>query len=198
MIITVYSFKGGVGKTPISINLALHLEYGIVTNDVYTPLEDVFPEKQLLKLMPNDPLPLFENIDVVIDLAGSMDNRSVAALKQSDIVIVPVVADESVLKMTLNFINEIEPFNKNILIVMTMSSGSTEEKDLKFVSDVIHKFYKYPVLPLRKSTVFNHVKKQKKSIQGIVSSNKMLATPFGKVNDQMNKIIDYLLEINQN
>lgn len=197
MIITVYSFKGGVGKTPISINLALHFGYSIVTNDVYTPLEKIFPKKNLLKLMPKDRLPEFGKVNVVIDLAGSMESRSVIALKQSDVVIVPVICDRDVLDMTLNFIKEIEPFNKNIIIIMTRSIGSKEEKDLEYVSNVIGQFYDYPIFPLRKSTAFDHVKKHKKSIQKIVEEDKILARPFKKINEQMNKIIAHLIDIKQ-
>jgi cellulose biosynthesis protein BcsQ len=197
VIITVYSFKGGVGKTPISINLALHFGYSIVTNDVYTPLEKIFPKKNLLKLMPKDRLPEFGKVNVVIDLAGSMESRSVIALKQSDVVIVPVICDRDVLDMTLNFIKEIEPFNKNIIIIMTRSIGSKEEKDLEYVSNVIGQFYDYPIFPLRKSTAFDHVKKHKKSIQKIVEEDKILARPFKKINEQMNKIIAHLIDIKQ-
>lgn len=44
----VYNLKGGVGKTRIAAAIALSLKWGIVTNDAYSIIHEVFPEKCLI------------------------------------------------------------------------------------------------------------------------------------------------------
>ena len=43
MKIAIYNFKGGVGKTAISLNLDLETGWGVVTNESYSPIEDALP-----------------------------------------------------------------------------------------------------------------------------------------------------------
>ena len=81
MKITIFSLKGGVGKTSISVNLALTLKYGVITNDVYTPLERVVSKESLLKLEQNQALPdLPESYDIIFDFGGYVDSRVIKAI----------------------------------------------------------------------------------------------------------------------
>ena len=43
MIFVIYNFKGGEGKSKIAQNLALTMNYSIITNDVFTPIENILP-----------------------------------------------------------------------------------------------------------------------------------------------------------
>jgi|GEM_PF-3900400 len=46
MKIAIYNFKGGVGKTSIALNIVLSAkdDYGVITNDFYSPIEKVLLE----------------------------------------------------------------------------------------------------------------------------------------------------------
>ena len=134
MKVLVYNFKGGVGKTAISLNLSLTLNMGIVTNDVYSPLEKVLPEQKLLKLRPDSLLPSFpKELDVIFDFGGYIDARAVSALKAADLVIIPTINDFIDLQITINTVKELEQYNKNILIVANKSN----EKDIENIKNII-------------------------------------------------------------
>ena len=73
MKITVFSAKGGVGKTPISYNIAKDKGWGIATNETYHILDRCMPEEDLLVVPPNEEFPeLPPEVDVVFDLGGAI------------------------------------------------------------------------------------------------------------------------------
>ena len=75
---TVYNFKGGVGKTVLSLNLALTMEYSIVTNDIYSPIEKVLDEDRILKIHHDEILPAFPaDYNIIFDLGGHIDKRAI-------------------------------------------------------------------------------------------------------------------------
>ena len=47
MKLATYNVKGGVGKTSIAANFALTQNFGIVTNDIYSPLQRIFEKKRI-------------------------------------------------------------------------------------------------------------------------------------------------------
>ena len=96
MKVTVFSAKGGVGKTPIAVNLALEREWAIGTNETYHILDSLraIPDNRVLAIQPTEGFPeLPDDIDIVFDLSGSLGGDSSASIRsaviQSDVVVVP-------------------------------------------------------------------------------------------------------------
>jgi len=190
MKITVMNFKGGVGKTSISVNLAMMMGAYIVTNDFYSPLERVLPQNRIMKLKNNDVLPIFPaDLSIVFDLGGHIDPRTVDALKQSDVVVIPLFRDFLSLKVSIACIKDVSAFNKNIVIV----NNRAEKGDFEQVSRVIGQFYPdLPIFPIKRSKAFENTLKNKKSIKQMVEGGGLDAYNYRLVFEQFCTVAAYI------
>ena len=77
MIITVYNFKGGQGKSKIALNLALTMNYGIITNDFVSSHDLILPEDKIFKVKKDEAIPcnFKSDDDIIYDLGGFIDDR---------------------------------------------------------------------------------------------------------------------------
>lgn len=189
MKLTVYNFKGGVGKTSISLNMALTLDYGIVTNDIYSPLEDILGKKRVLKISPTGKInKLPDDYDIIFDLGGYLDERAVPALKQSDYVLIPVVREVLDLKISLSTIKEIERHNKNIIIV----ANRTKKNDYEQIKKVMSKFYDYPIFNIKQSQAIPNLLENKISIRNTVNKGGLQAYHYKKIDHQFNELFNFI------
>jgi len=192
--ITVYNIKGGTGKTRIALNLALTLEWGIVTNDEYSITERVMSSSKLKILSTNESLKKYlskipDHIPLIFDMGGRADNRAVDAMRQSDYVIMPVMADRGDLPIGLNFLQEMLKINPNIIIVV----NQTKSGQFQQVSRVFQKYYpKLPLFEIKTSTAMSRIVTEKRSITEIMKSNSLLRHHYQIINQQFQAIIEYM------
>lgn len=193
MKFTVYNFKGGQGKTVISANLALTLDFAVVTNDYYSPIDTLLPPERVLKLTPADHLPVFdENYSIIFDLGGYIDERAISALEQSKYVLVPVLNEFKALQTTIHTIEEIAKYNSNILII----ANSVQKNDLSVIRNVVENTLpdlKLKVLPIKRSTALDTVFELKTSIKDIVYKGGSLGYHFSPVAKQFDAIINHII-----
>ena len=190
MKIMIYNIKGGQGKTDISLNLALTLDFNMVTNEPLSPIELILEEGTFIKLERDELLPdLPDEYDIIYDFGGYLDKRAIKALKISDFVIVPVVNEFKDLHTTVNFIQEIEPYNKNIIIVAN-KTGKGDYENIKEAMEI--NYPQHPVLEIKKSRAMPNILKEGMSIRAMVEKGGLWGFNYRVINEQFNKLIEEL------
>ena len=104
------------------MNIALTIDYGVVTNDIYSPIEEVFDN--VLKVSPSEEFPDFPtDAEVIFDLGGYIEARSITVLRNSKVVLVPTINEYSILQTTINSVAEIEEYNTNICLIANRTTA---------------------------------------------------------------------------
>lgn len=207
MKITVFSAKGGVGKTPIAYNIAKDLGYAMGTNETVHVLDQVMEEESLIAVPPNEEFPEFgDEIDIVFDLGGALGEDSapsiVSAVRQSDLVLVPVDNEYKSINGAYHSIVEVLPHNENILLVVTklekrkgeIFSHWSKSADFVEVTDTLSKLLekKLPAFPLKQSKVFRHIFDREMSVAEICSMGGVDKFHFDLVAKQFAEIYDFI------
>jgi cellulose biosynthesis protein BcsQ len=195
MKLVITNFKGGVGKTSIAIALASLLELPIVTNDSWSPLQDLMPEGTFKKIEAEKDIPLLDN--TIYDLGGYADNRALPVIKEADYVIVPIINTYLNNKGSVNTISNILPYNKNIIVIVNQAT----DKDFEFVKLNLNSIFnsiKIKTFLLKKTTAFDKMFLTEKTIEAIIESDKTLARPYKIVATQLKEIADYINNTKEN
>ncbi len=188
---TIYNFKGGVGKTLLSLNLALTMKYSIVTNDIYSPIEKVLDENRILKIHHDEILPAFpDDYNIIFDLGGHIDKRAISAIKQSDFVLIPVIKGFINIQVSIDTITELLGLNQNVIIV----ANQTTPGDMDDIRTAMERFFDLPVFEIKQSKSLPNIFKEKKSVRAMVSEGGLKKYHFNAVADQFDLIIGYMKE----
>ena len=192
---TIFSLKGGVGKSSISAAIILALsdedeKIPVITNDAISPLEDILGKKRALVMKPNQPFPEFpKDEDVLIDLGGFVDERTIAVLKQSKQIVIPTVCTFLGLHGLFSTIKEVEPYNKEITIVL----NQVDKKEVDGAIQVIReKKHDYPIFKIKFSKAFENLHNQRKSIGQMMEDEPLRKRSYKEVNAQLIELIQHL------
>jgi cellulose biosynthesis protein BcsQ len=138
----VYSIKGGVGKTTLSVQISQMLEYTYVTNDSHSSAHNLMPEEKgfLVSSEEYEEIPFDNNI--VYDFGGFKDTRIKDIIKQSKKIIIPTLTSIVDLQATLATLKDIAEVNKNIIIVINRAKSNNKALELKeYLEEEIKKSY---------------------------------------------------------
>ena len=212
MKITLYSIKGSAGKTPIATNIALDLGYCVGTNEGIDCYSHILDEDRFIRVGQNDEFPAFtKDTDIVFDLSGSISDTSVSitsAIKQSQVVIVPIYNKLRSLQGGIATILEVAQFTKNIIVVATQlkkskpPKGKKKEQPLQigrnaYDWETCEDFqnikkqveanigFKVPILPLKWSNGFDTVDDEEMSLIQLTESNNLYKHHYGVEAEQM-------------
>lgn len=210
MKVTVYSGKGGAGKTPISLNLALNNQWAIGTNDTISVLSILqsLPEDTIAEIPPNEEFPKFDpETDIVFDLGGALAKASspsiLSAIKQSNCVLVPIENTLQSIAGGILTINEIKPYAKKIAVVATKLKRTRHELKavpvertqafLNITGELTEAALgDIPVLPLRFSEGFDAIFKEGLSIEQIVGQGGLRAYSYRDLKKELDAISEFI------
>lgn len=210
MRIAVYNSKGGAGKSPISTNIALEREYALGTNDANNVYEMFLPDVRFMEVEMEEEFPVIpDDIDIVFDLAGSMSASAhsiTSAISQADLVIIPVFDQVGSIQGLKNTLREVSRFNSSLLVVPTKlekervgrdyenfgNDWSNSEQCKRLAAIAREIVPDVPVLPLKKSDVYDRITEKEKSIAQLSATSPLLERSFRVPNEQFNAIFDHI------
>lgn len=190
----IFNAKGGVGKTAIALNLALTHDYGIVTNDRLSIVEQVLSPDKYIILSKNQDIPeMPAEWPIIFDFGGYPDKRALAALQTAQLVLIPVLPHKENLQTSLNFIQEVEKYKSPREIILIVNQ--TIDNQYKAVSEAFRHFYpELAIFNIKKSTAFVWMIEHKISIEELCLRHKLHARHFRPVAEQFSRIVEHLIK----
>ncbi len=181
MIISVINKKGGVGKTPISFSLAKDLGYYLQSND-NSVIESIYPDMAKISLNPE----IIDNC--IYDFGGFVSAGVLPVLKASDAILIPVSNDYNSILRTVETIEEIQPLNENLLIVVTKTE---REGDFETVKNALSQhFDNLQFFELRLSKAFKNSIETGLSLTELYNETPLSKCAYKTVYQQYKTILD--------
>ena len=178
MKITIWSKKGGVGKTSLAYNIARDLDLFLISNDD-SIIELAYPNKSKIMQYPK----LIDN--VVYDFGGFVDDSIKNILDNSDLIIIPMLNDLNSFKKTISTLNDID--TRKVLIV----ANKANKDDFREIEEFF-KNKNIKTLELPETRIFKKAFLEKKSINQIVNANKFHRYTYRNIAEKYNNILDYI------
>ncbi len=157
MSYVVYSIKGGVGKTTLSVQITQMLEHTYVTNDSHSSAHNLMPEEKgfLVSIEEYEEIPYDDN--VVYDFGGFKDTRINDIIKQAKKIVIPTLTSIVDVQATMATLKDVIEINKNIIIVVNRAKNNNKATELKeYLDDEIKKLdssINIPIIFVRESSV---------------------------------------------
>jgi len=185
--ITIWSTKGGVGKTSICAELHFRLGWPVVTNEEDSMLSTIINSDKLKILKPKEKIQDYDN-NILFDFGGYFDNRIIDALEQSTFIVIPVVPNAIDIQGTINSINNVREYNKNIIVVVNRIKDINE---YIHVQHILFKLGQFKYFGLNETKALPNIFKKKKSISQM-TSNALLKYVYRKIISQLEDIVLYI------
>ena len=142
MSIVVYSIKGGVGKTTLSVQISQMLDYTYVTNDSHSSAHNLMPEEKgfLVSSEEYEEIPYDDR--VVYDFGGFKDTRINNIIKQANKIIIPTLTSIVDVQATMATLKDVAQINKNIIIAINRTKNNNKAIELKeYLAEEIKKSF---------------------------------------------------------
>ena len=193
---SVFSLKGGVGKTSLSLSMCLemefnHLDVSVISNDPVSIIEKVLGDGKgwILPQNKNFPSEINTEDDFILDLGGFLEKRIIEVIEKSKNVIIPTPPDYASIQATIKTAKDVKKLNKNVVMVVNRIDKKEFMDFYEVVRDTCGPF---PVFPIKNSKAFENCQIQKKSIYQMMEDEPIRKKSYTEVQSQIEKIIQHL------
>ncbi|MCO4814823.1 MAG: hypothetical protein KC454_08920 [Flavobacteriales bacterium] len=222
-MITIWSSKGGVGKTSIAVELSARLGAGIITNEANSrlPMFSFLKNKYYVLEHEQTLGELNINQEIVFDFGGMVDPRVLEAVEISQYILMPVTPSmidiqkcaEDIEGILMAFRSACEDFsedeirgvitevlNKIVIIVNKSIMESESQSVVLQISNILqgggvdHQFKHFTV---PESRALKNMHAEMKSITQMIESSHspmLLKRSYGKVNNAFEEITQFIIK----
>ena len=164
----------------------------VITNDPISPLEELLGSENALLIQQDQEIPntFSKEDDVIIDLGGFVDERSIPVLEQAKTIIIPTLGSFLSLSGLVGTLQEVEKFNKNIIIILNRVDKKEEHQVKTFIKEKGN----YPIFSVKTSKCFENIHYQKKSVAQMMEDEPLRRRSYDGVSKQIWEIINHLKE----
>ena len=148
MQIIIYNQKGGVGKSMLATQLALHFDTTIVELDPYGMLSDTLGEDIVYKVGLDENVPSIKEGDVIFDFGGFDDLRLDEVSRSSNLIIIPFNPTINSLGTTLKSYQRVKELNVPVLFVVNAVLNDKDvDESINFIKENTQDDIEYFVIP---------------------------------------------------
>ena len=147
MEIIIYNQKGGVGKSMLATQLALHFDTTIIELDPYGMLSQTLDER-VVKIGLNEDIPNITEGDVIYDFGGFDDIRLDKIAYKVDLIIIPFNPTINSLGTTLESYERIKKLEVPVLFVVNAYLKDSDVDDaIGFLIENLNEEIEYFTIP---------------------------------------------------
>jgi len=183
MIVSVFTKKGGTGRTSIAYNIAKDLGWYLLSNDNSIIEEQYDKAKIVSEFSLVNP-----DIDCVYDFGGFINKSSMHILEKSDLIIVPTTLDANSVKRAVNTITEISANCGDIVIVINRIKSTTIKKYTGYIGAL--KGFGRKIFQLRESEIMINTIHNSETINSLFNKNKLNKRIYKSIHTEYNLILD--------
>ena len=193
MQIIIFNQKGGVGKSMLATQIALHYDTSIIELDPYGVLEQTLDDDRVLKLALDDKIPQINGGDIIYDFGGFDDARLDVASKTSDLIIIPFNPTINALGTTLQSYQRAKQQNIPILFIANAVIKEQDATDaIDFIKENTADDIEYFIIPHTRALQTSE--NEGKSIIELANSTGLKRHTYKKISGIMNELMDTIKE----
>ncbi|OCR84611.1 hypothetical protein [Campylobacter fetus] len=181
MVISVINKKGGVGKTPFSFSIAKDLNMFLQSNDI-SIIESIYKGKAHISETPK----LIDNC--VYDFGGFVAKGVLEIAQQSDYIIVPCVSSYNSILRTIETVNELVQYNKNILVLATAYKDEKEKEQI--ISALGENFSDLKIFKFKYSKIIENCMSTGASFLELANENQLSRLSYTNFINEYKKILN--------